>query len=213
VEPVQKGEKRVEVESPAQPFMAIAYKRPDQNDKDDPVFDVLGEILAGERTGLLYAGLVRDKKIALAAAAEASIPGGKYPNLFLFFLVPNRGHTVEENEKECYQIIERVKTQKVSDETLQRIKTKVRAALIRRLDSNAGMADALTFYHANFGDWRKLFTSIDDINKVTADDVVRVAKQYLIRDTRTVVYTVQPAAPAKAESAKTASDKGEVPGQ
>src|SRR6202050_703694 len=213
VEPVQKGEKRVEVNSPAQPFMAIAYKRPDQLDKDDPVFDVLGEVLAGERTGLLYANLVRDKKIALAAAAEASFPGGKYPNLFLFFLVPNRGHTVEENEKECYQIIERVKTQKVSDETLQRIKTKVRAALIRRLDSNAGMADALTFYHANYGDWRKLFTSIDDINKVTADDVVRVAKQYLIRDTRTVVYTVQPAAPAKAESAKTASDKGEVPAQ
>ena len=199
---MQKGQKRVEVESPAQPFMVIAYKRPDQNDPNDPVFDVLGEILAGERTGLLYEDLVRDKKIALAAGAEATVPGGKYPNLFLFFLVPNRGHTVEENEKDCYQIIERLKTQKVSDETLQRIKTKVRAGLIRRLDSNSGMADALTFYHANYGDWRKLFTGIDDIDKVTADDVVRVAKQYLIPETRTVVYTVQPAAPGKAESGK-----------
>ena len=44
-------------------------------------------------------------------------------------------------------------------------------SLIRRLDSNSGMADALTFYYANYGDWRKLFTSIDDIDKVTADDV------------------------------------------
>jgi predicted Zn-dependent peptidase len=152
------------------------------------------EILSGERTGLLYTDLVRDKKIALGAAAEASDPGGKYPNLFVIFLVPNRGHTVEENEKECYQIVERLKTQKVSDETLQRIKTKVRASLIRRLDSNSGMADALTFYHVNYGDWRKMFTGIDDIDKVTADDVVRVAKQYLIPETRTVVYTVQPAA-------------------
>jgi predicted Zn-dependent peptidase len=74
--------------------------------------------------------------------------------------------------------------------------------LIRRLDSNSGMADALTFYHANYGDWRKLFTGIDDIDKVTADDVVRVAKQYLIPETRTVVFTVQPAAPGKAESGK-----------
>jgi predicted Zn-dependent peptidase len=213
VEPVQKGEKRVEVESPAQPFMAIAYKRPDQNDKDDPVFDVLGEILAGERTGLLYTDLVRDKKIALAAAAEADFPGGKYPGLFLFFLVPNRGHTVEENEKDCYQIIERLKTQKVSDETLQRIKTKVRASLIRRLDSNSGMADALTSYYVNYGDWRKLFTSIDDIDKVTADDVVRVAKQYLVPQTRTVAYTVQPAAPGKPESGKPESGKAEGPGQ
>ena len=44
-------------------------------DKDDPVFDVLGEILAGERTGLLYTDLVRDKKIALGAAAEPIVPG------------------------------------------------------------------------------------------------------------------------------------------
>jgi predicted Zn-dependent peptidase len=201
VEPAQKGEKRVEVESPAQPFMVIAFKRPNQNDKDDPVFDVLGEILAGERTGLLYTDLVRDKKIALGAAAYASFPGGKYPNLFLFFLVPNRGHSVEENEKACNDIIERLKTQKVTADTLQRIKTKVRASLIRRLDSNSGMAEALTFYHVNYGDWRKLFTGIDDIDKVTADDVVRVAKQYLVRETRTVVYTVQPPVTAKAEGA------------
>ena len=192
-EPVQRGEKRVEIESPAQPFMAIAYKRPNQNDKDDPVFDVLGEVLAGDRTGLLYTELVRDKKIALGAFAQASFPGGKYPNLFLF-LVPNRGHSLEENEKACYQIIEHLKTDKVSDETLNRIKTKVRAGLIRRLDSNSGMAQALTFYHVNYGDWRKLFTGIDEVNKVTADDVQRVAKQYLIPETRTVAYTVNPAA-------------------
>src|SRR5882672_2634717 len=99
VEPEQKGERRAQVESPAQPFMAIGYKRPNQTDKDDPVFDVLGEILAGERTGLLYKELVRDKRIALGAFAQASFPGGKYPGLFLFFLVPNMGHTVEENEK------------------------------------------------------------------------------------------------------------------
>jgi predicted Zn-dependent peptidase len=194
IEPEQKGEKRVAVESPAQPFIAMAYKRPNQNDNDDPVFDVLGEILAGERTGLLYTELVRDKKIALAAFAQPSFPGGKYPNLFIFFLVPNQGHSVEENEKACYEIIQHLKTDKVNDATLNRIKIKVRAALIRKLDSNSGMADALTSYHVNYGDWRKLFTSIDDIEKVTADDVQRVAKQYLVPETRTVSYIIPPVA-------------------
>jgi predicted Zn-dependent peptidase len=131
----------------------------------------------------------------LGAFAQPSFPGGKYPNLFLFFLVPNRGHSVEENEKACYQIIERLKTDKVTDGTLNRIKIKMRASLIRRLDSNSGMADALTSYYANYGDWRKLFTSIDDISKVTADDVERVAKKYLIPDARTVTYIVRPATP------------------
>jgi predicted Zn-dependent peptidase len=203
VEPAQRGERRVQVETPAQPFMAIAYKRPNQTDKDDPVFDVLSEILAGERTGLLYKELVRDKRIALAAFAQASFPGGKYPNLFLFFLVPNQGHTVEENEKACYEIIEKVKTQKVDEGTLNRIRTKVRASLIHRLDSNSGMAEALNFYSVNYGDWRKLFTAIDDIAKVTADDVQRVAKKYLVPENQTVAYTVSP------KAADGAASKGE----
>jgi len=193
IEPEQKGERRAEVTSPAQPFIAIAYKRPDQLDKDDPVFDVLNEVLAGERTGLLYKELVRDRKISLGAFSQATFPGGKYPNLFLFFLVPNMGHTIEENEKACYEIIERLKKEKVDEATLNRIKTKVRAGVIRRLDSNSGLAEALSFYHVNYGDWRKMFTGIDDIAKVTADDVQRVAKQYLIKETRTVAYTVPPA--------------------
>src|ERR1700731_4133163 len=109
VKPPQEGEKRVAVESPSQPLLAIAYKRPNQLDKDDPGFDVLGDILAGGRTGLLYKELVRDKKISLAAFAQPTFPGGKYPNLFLFFVVPNLGHTVEENEKACYEAIERLK--------------------------------------------------------------------------------------------------------
>ena len=202
VEPQQEGEKRVAVESPAQPFMAIAYKRPDQLSKDDPVFDVLGEILAGGRTGLLYKDLVRDKKISLAAFAQPTFPGGKYPDLFLFFLVPNLGHTVEENEKACYEIIERLKTQKVDEESLQRVKTKIRAELIRKLDSNSGMASELTSYYVNYGDWRKLFTGIDEIDRITADDVQRVAKQYLVPQTRTVAYTIAPPAPTADSASK-----------
>jgi predicted Zn-dependent peptidase len=197
VEPVQQGEKRVEVESPAQPFLAIAYKRPDQNDPDDPVFDVLGEILAGGRTGLLYMDLVRDKQIALGAFAQPTFPGGKYPGLFLFFAVPNEGHSIQENEKECYDVIERVKKDKVDEGTLKRVKTKIRADLIRQLDSNSGMAGALASYYVNYGDWRKMFTGIDEIDKVTADDVQRVARKYLIEETRTVAFTVQPKEPSK----------------
>jgi predicted Zn-dependent peptidase len=192
VEPPQSGEKRVGVESPAQPFIAIGYKRPDQNDKDDPVFDIIGDILSSGRTGLLYKDLVRDKKIALGAFAQPSFPGGKYPDLFLFYLVPNLGHTVEENEKAAYAIIEGLKTKPVDEETLKRVKTKLRAQVIRKLDNNSGLASELTAYHVAYGDWRKLFTSLDEYNKITADDVMRVAKKYLVPESRTVAWTFNP---------------------
>ncbi len=194
IEPKQEGEKRVAVASPAQPFLAIAYKRPDQYSPDDAALDILNDVLSGGRTGIIYKELVRDKKIALGAGSQDTFPAGKYPALFLFFVVPNAGHTVAECEKAMYEIIERVKKEKPDDATLQRVKTKLRAALIHKLDSNSGLASELCTYSVNYGDWRKLFTELEDYNKVTAEDVLRVAKTYLIESSRTVAYTVAPPA-------------------
>jgi predicted Zn-dependent peptidase len=180
------------VDSPSQPLLIIGYKRPDQYDKDDPVFDIVSEILSGGRTGLMYQELVRDKKLALAAEAEATFPDGRYPNLFLFFLAPALGHTVEENQKALDELLERFKAQKVDAETLARVKTKTRAGVLRRLDNNAGLAALLATNYAAYGDWRKLFTSLDDLDHVTADDVQRVARQYFTTASRTVAYTAAP---------------------
>jgi predicted Zn-dependent peptidase len=135
---------------------------------------------------------VRDKKIALGAGTQSTFPSGRYPALFLFFAAPATGHTVEENEKALYEIIERLKKQPVDAETLQRIKTKLRAELIRKLDSNSGLAAELCSYSVNYGDWRKLFTELEDYNRVTADDVQRVAQKWLIPSSRTVAYTFTP---------------------
>jgi predicted Zn-dependent peptidase len=71
------------------------------------------------------------------------------------------------------------------------VKTKARAGLIRQLDSNSGLASLLTSFHVAFGDWRKLFTALDDVNKVTAADVQRVAQKYFVPEGRTVAVTVQ----------------------
>ena len=193
VEPPQEGEKRVAVQTPAQPFLVVAYKRPSQYSPDDAALDVLSDILSGGRTGLIYKELVRDKKIALGAASQDTFPSGKYPSLFLFYVVPGQGHSIEENEKELYKIIEHVKKDKVDDATINRVRVKLRAALIRKLDSNSGLASELCSYSVNFGDWKKLFTQLEEYNKVTADDVQRVARKYLIETTRTVAYTQAPA--------------------
>ena len=198
VEPPQEGERRAKIESPTQPIEFIAYHRPNQNDKDDPVFDVIAGLLSGGRTSLLYKDMVRDKRIALAAQADATFPGGKYPGLFLFVLVPAQGHTLEENEKELDAMLTKFVSEPIDEAALARVKTKTRAGLIRQLDSNEGLAQLLASYHVNYGNWRVLFTGLEDIDKVTAADVQRVAKQYFTAKNRTIASTYQPA--EKAES-------------
>ncbi|MCW5980866.1 MAG: insulinase family protein [Bryobacteraceae bacterium] len=193
-EPPQEGERRVTVESVSQPILMMAYKRPDQRHDDDPVLDVVASILSSGRTGMMYREMVRDKQIALAAAAIAAFPSAKYPSLFLLYSVPNMGHSVEDNEKATEALLEQLKREKVDEETLQRVKTKIRAGLIRQLANNSGLASQLAFYHVNYGDWRTLFTGIEVIDKVTADDVQRVARKYFDQKTRTVAYLVKPGA-------------------
>lgn len=188
----QQGEKRLIVESPSQPIVAIGYKRPNVLDPDDTVLDVLAAILGTGRTSLLNKELVQDKKIALAAIAQSGFPGNRRENLFLFFAVPNSGKSTEDCEKAIYEIVERVKKEKVSEADLKRVKTLIRAGLIRSLDSNAGMAQNLVTNKALFGDWRMLFQQIEALDKVTADDVQKAATKYLNAKSRTVATLAQP---------------------
>lgn len=198
----QMGEKRVAVESPSQPVVAIGYKRPSALDKDDTVFDVLSSLLSSGRTSIMYKELVQDKKIALAAQAIANFPGAKLENLFVLFLVPNTGHTIEDCEKAAYEIVERMKKEPATEEQLKRVKTQIRAQLVRSLDSNTGMAQNLATTKALFGDWRVLFTQLDELDKITATDVMAAAKKYLTPKGRTVGFTVQPPKDDKKEEKK-----------
>lgn len=177
------------MESQSQPLALIGYKRPDQYDKDDAVFDAIAMILSSGRTSLLYKDLVQEKRLALGAQAIATFPDGRLANLFAFFLAPAQGHTLEENQRELETVLARFEAKPVDAETLTRVKTKVRASVISQLDSNAGLAALIAKYYGSYGDWRKLFTAIDDIDKVTAEDVQRVAIKSFAQKSRTVAYT------------------------
>lgn len=191
-EPPQEGERRVALEVQSQPFVIMGFHKPSVVDKDAAVFDVITDILGGGRTSWLYKSLVRDKKIAVAAQAITGIPGVKYPGLFIFFTVPSPGKTTEENEKAVEEQIERLKKEKVSPELLEQVKTRARADIVRELGANSGLAGLLAMNQAVLGDWRRVFLDLDDIGKVTAEDVQRVANQYFQKKNRTVAVIVPP---------------------
>jgi predicted Zn-dependent peptidase len=186
VEPPQGGERCVTLEDPAQPFVVVGYHKPGINHPDDAVFDAITDIMGMGRTSRLHTTLVKEKRIAMAASGFQGMPGVKYPGLFLFYAVPARGHTAEENLEVVYAQIERLKNELVSKEELEKAKTRARAGLIRQLDSNQGLAQQLTFFEVITGDWRNLFRQLDRIDAVTAADIQRVARTYFTTRNRTV---------------------------
>ena len=203
-EPPQESLRTVLIHDQSQPIYVEGYHRPDFRDPDDAVYDVMSDLLSKGRTSRLYRSLVRDKRIALEAQG-GTFPGTKYPSLFFFYAAPTQGHTAEEMAGPIHDEIEKLKTQDVTDDELQSIKTRAKADLIRGLGNDQGLAIQLGEYQALYGDWRELFRQIEEIEKVTKADIRRVANKTFREENRTVakIETAEPkpapAAPAKGE--------------
>jgi predicted Zn-dependent peptidase len=198
-EPPQVGPKTVILETAGPSATVVAYKRPSQYDKDDVPLDLIQILFSQGRTGMLYNELVREKRIAQQAQAIATHPDGRYPSLFVFFLMPAPGHTVEENQRALEELLQRFKSAAIDPQILARAKAHGRANLLRRMTSNSELAGLLALHAASYGDWRKLFTLLDDLDQAKASDVLRAANRYLIASGRTTVYTVPPGQSGAAE--------------
>ena len=186
VEPPQIGEKTVVLEDPSQPIYIEGYHKPAQTHPDQPVWDVIDDVLSNGRTSRLYRSLVRDKKIAAQAGSFSSFPGSKYPTLWIAFAVPSPGVGNEQVRDAIRDEIERLKTEDLSAEDLARAKTRAKAGLLRSLRNNFGLANNIAQWQTLFGDWRELFRYVDRIDAVTAEDVRRVAGETLVAKNRTV---------------------------
>lgn len=189
-EPPQRGIRRVVVKMPANPQMLMGFHKPNAPHDDDVVFAVIQGVLTRGRTSRLYRELVERRKIALSVSAY-SVPGDRYPNLLVIDAVPRHPHTVQELEQAIWREIDRLRTQPVTEAELKRMRAWAEADLIRGLRSNEGMATQLLWADAVLGDWHELFRFVERVRRVTAQDVIRVARKYLRQDNCTVA-TLEP---------------------
>ena len=186
VEPKQTETKEVTVEFPSQPVYLEGYHRPALTDPNHAVYEVMAGILSNGRTSRLYQSLVEQKQVALAAQGFSGFPGDKYPNLMMFYAQTAPNRTVDEVATALRAEIERLKTEPVSEQELERVKNQLRADLLRTLDSNMGMAQLLAEYEAKTGSWRNVFEQLKAIASVTAADVQRVAQETFTDKNRTI---------------------------
>jgi predicted Zn-dependent peptidase len=205
VEPPQVAEKFVTIREATQPFYIEGYHRPDYRDPDDSVYDAIADIFSNGRTARLYRSLVRDQSIAAEAQGFSGFPGYKYPGLFAVYAVPLPGHTPDEMRASIHKELARMKNEDVSDEELERFKTRARADLLRGLGNNEGLAHQLAEYQTRFGDWRQLFRQLNKIDAVSKADVRRVANKIFIDSNRTSarIEFVPPQRPAPGSAALT----------
>ena len=190
VEPPQRGEKRLQVTFDAQPQVMLGWHKPTFPDRDMYVFEMIQFLMSRNgRSSRLYERLV--KRDGLCQEVESFTgPGDKYPNLFLLYLTPRAPHTNAEAEKAALEEIERLKTEPIGDEELQRTRNQIEAQFLKELESNLGFARKLGYYYIDSKDPDIIDKLRDEMKAVTPQDVQRVAQKYLTSDNRTVAELV-----------------------
>jgi predicted Zn-dependent peptidase len=182
LEPKQIGEKRYDAEAETSPTVRIWWKGVPFVHKDGPSLDVVADILS-DRTGRLYKGMVLGRGIANAVSAAHD--QNKYGGEFQVEVTVKDGKDPAAAEAAVYDEVEKLKQEPVPAEELQKVKNQEKANAFRRLLSPTGIMIQLLVFDG-LGDWRTINEYADRVDAVTAEDVQRVAKQYLVKDSRTV---------------------------
>ena len=184
-EPQQFGERRVQVHREAQfPSLLMSYHAPNWQDQDAYPLELLDRILSQGRSSRLYKELVYKQKLALEAGAEYNLDTTD-PFVFMLFGQPMPGKTVSQLEAALNAEIKKMQTELVSDTELQKAKNQTTASFYMALDSifYRGMLLGRT---ATVGNWTLLKEFIPKIQQVTAEEVRRVARKYLVPENRTI---------------------------
>jgi zinc protease len=181
-EPPQDGERTVTLRRVGKVAVAGAvYHIPSGRHPDFPAVAVLNNVLTAEPAGRLYKALVETHK---ASSVGGTAFGWHDPGVVEFDAECPPENLPAVREK-LLATVEELAAAPATAEEVERAKTHLLRQWKHLFDRSDSAAIALSEWVAR-GDWRLLFLHRDRLEKVTPEDVNRVAAAYLKRVNRTV---------------------------
>jgi predicted Zn-dependent peptidase len=205
VEPVQKAEVRDVIFDNIQlPAVFQAYHIPAQGTPDSYALQMLSTVLSGGQSSRMYKALVDDQKKALQVA---SFPFPlEDPGLYITLGLVNMGVDIDDLEKAMDAEVAKVQNELISEKEFQKIRNQMESQFVLQNSSAVGIAEQLANYHVYFKDANLINTEIDRYMKVTREDLQRVAKKYLTKENRVVLYYLPKSAQTKPENSQIKKD-------
>lgn len=197
-EPTQDGEREVTLRrtGDVQVFSAM-YRTAPASHSDFAALSVLGDLLSDEPSGRLYKALVENKKAASVYGGATGMAEAGYAN---FVCEVRMEQSVADAQTAMLTVLDDLKTNPPTADEVAKSKTR----LLKNWELFFKQSDRVGLSLSNYigqGDWRLAFLYRDNLEKVTPDDVARVALRYFKTANRTIGFFL----PEKT------SDRAEIP--
>jgi len=185
VEPEQKGEKRIVLKGEGNAsHIAVAYHIPEITHPDIYPLEVLNKVLSSGETSRLYKRLVIGN---LAATFYTDVEKRIDPGLFGILATARTGVELSKIENAFYEEIEKIKKEGITDEEFKKVIAKTSAGYFYDKDSIVSLAFALGEAEV-MSSYKYYLDYLENLRKVTIEDVKRVCEKYLQDVNRTTGY-------------------------
>ncbi len=148
---------------------------------------VLLMALDGGSSARFSENLIRGKSVA-ASISSAYNPFQLFSGLLTFSATPSEGHSLDDVKQALLIEINKLQEVLISNDELKRIKTNAMAEFLYKQDSLTSQANELGTLESVGFSWHLADTYVDEIQKITAEQVLTVAKKYLIPNRITTAY-------------------------
>lgn len=199
VEPTQDGERVVNLRRTGDvPMIAAQYHVPSALHADTPAIQVLSQILGDNARGRLQKSLV-EKGLATGQWAFSFLQ--KDPSRLIIFTQGMKDTETNELEASLLKQVEQIKELTITEQEVEQAKATILKETEEGLRNVTSVGMELSEFIA-MGDYRYIFYFRDLVEKVTAEDVQRVAEQYLVESNRTLGRFIPTKDPVRAEISK-----------
>jgi zinc protease len=207
VEPAQDGERSVVLQRVGNiKAVGAVYHIPSASHPDYAALEVLGEILGDTPSGRLHKKLVETGK---AVNVEAGTFQLKEPGVIIFEATTRADQDLAEVRTGLLGVIDEAGNTPPSADELEHARNKLLNRMEDELNSPEKMGIQLSEW-ISLGDWRLFFLHRQQLEAVTAEDVARVAKRYLVAENRTMGEFIPTKEPIRVEIPQTVDITSEM---
>ncbi|HMC14061.1 MAG TPA: pitrilysin family protein [Albitalea sp.] len=179
-EPRWSADRRIAVTGPQVPLPAVAlvWQVPAVTSADAPALRVAAALLSAGESARLNQALVYRQQIASQAGAEADLRAG--PSQLTAYAVAAGGKPLEAVEKALLAEVQRLGERPVSAAELAKVKLQMLTGSLSERQTPLGQASALAEAAVLHGDTAKVNRLLDELQHVSAADVQRVMRRYVV---------------------------------